>query len=227
MWDYPGPMPTPPQPLPLTPCHPHVAELPVLGQPPRERADAARNRARLLDAAAALVEAQGAENVTMEAVAAAACVGKGTLFRRFGDRSGLMFALVDHAEQEYQLAFMSGPPPLGPGAPPLERLEAFGVASIRFLLRYLDLFLAAEPCASKQCLVAARTVRVSHVGTLLRLAGGGADTELTAQTLVAYLDPVLLNHLVQQCHFPVERIEEHWRDLVRRMTGSQLPSTVR
>lgn len=211
------------------PCDAHLSveppapvELPVLGQPPRERADAARNRARLLDAAADLVDEYGAEHVTMEAVAAAACVGKGTLFRRFGDRSGLMLALIDHAEQEYQQAFLSGPPPLGPGAPPRERLEAFGISTIRFQLRYLDLFLAAEPCASKQCLVPARALRVTHVGTLLRQAGGGGDIELLAQTLIGYLDPALLNHLHEQCGIPVERIEDNWRDLVARVTSRQL-----
>ncbi|MFV2121511.1 TetR family transcriptional regulator, partial [Streptomyces sp. Act-28] len=56
--------------------------------PPHLRADAARNRARLLEAAARLAAEQGAANLTMEAVACAAQVGKGTVFRRFGDRSG-------------------------------------------------------------------------------------------------------------------------------------------
>jgi AcrR family transcriptional regulator len=207
-------------------------ELPVLGQPPRERADAARNRVRLLDAAAELVDAHGAAHVTMEAVAAAARVGKGTLFRRFGDRAGLMLALVDHAEQEYQQSFLSGPPPLGPGAPPLERLEAFGVSTIHFLLRYLDLFLAAEPCASRRCLVPARALRVTHVSTLLRQAGCDGDAELLAQALIGYLDPILLNHLHEQRHLPVERIEDGWRDLVARaalppVRAAQVPGGAR
>jgi AcrR family transcriptional regulator len=196
-----------------------VVELPVLGQAPRERSDAARNRVRLLDAAAELVAELGAEHVTMEAVAATAQVGKGTLFRRFGDRAGLMLALIDHSEQEYQQAFIAGPAPLGPGAPPLERLDAFGPATIRFLLRYLDIFLAAEPCASKRCLVPATALRVSHVTTLLRQAGARGDTEVLAQTLVGYLDPALLHHLHRQRRFPLERIEDGWRDLVALVRG--------
>lgn len=60
--------------------------LPMADGVPHERADAARNRRRLLDAAQRLVAEQGADHVTMEAVAAAAEVGKGTVFRRFGDR---------------------------------------------------------------------------------------------------------------------------------------------
>ncbi len=199
-----------------------TVELPVLGQPPRERADAARNRVRLLDAAAQLVERYGAGQVTMEAVATAAHVGKGTLFRRFGDRAGLMNALIDHAEQEYQQAFMSGPPPLGPEAEPLERLEAFGVSTIRFHLRYLDVLLEAEPCATRRCLVAPRMLRTAHISMLLRQIAPGGDTELLAQTLVTQLDPVLLHHLNQQLRFPIERIEHGWLDLVRRLTVRQL-----
>ncbi len=73
------------------------------------RADAARNRARLLEAAARLVAEQGAACVTMEAVAAAASVGKGTVFRRFGDRTGLLAALLDHSEKKFQAAVLGGP----------------------------------------------------------------------------------------------------------------------
>ena len=63
--------------------------------PPKERADAARNRAKVLEAAAELFARHGVESVSMDAVAAAAGVGKGTLFRRFGDKAGLAVALLD------------------------------------------------------------------------------------------------------------------------------------
>ena len=83
----------------------------------QERADAARNRARILEAAGALVAEQGIECVSMEDVARAASVGTGTLYRRFGDRAGLAFALLDEQTRDFQNALISGPPPLGPGAP--------------------------------------------------------------------------------------------------------------
>ena len=67
---------------------------------PRERADAARNRARIVDAAQRLFAEQGVAGVTMEQVARAAGVGKGTVFHRFGDRAGLAMALLDHGERE-------------------------------------------------------------------------------------------------------------------------------
>ncbi len=69
----------------------------------------------------------------MDDIAAAAGVGKGTVFRRFGSRAGLMMVLLDEDERASQQAFLFGPPPLGPDAPPLDRLVAFGRE--RLLLR--------------------------------------------------------------------------------------------
>lgn len=104
-----------------------------------ERADAARNRARLLEAAARLVAERGAEHVTMHEVAETAGVGKGTLFRRFGDRDGLLLALLGEAEAEFQEAYTEGLPPLGPGAPARDRLVAFGCALIERIAADADL----------------------------------------------------------------------------------------
>ncbi|MFD4642409.1 helix-turn-helix domain-containing protein [Lentzea sp. NPDC058436] len=60
-----------------------------------ERADAARNRAAILAAATELISSRGIEAVSVEDVALAAGVGKGTVFRRFGDKAGLVRAVVD------------------------------------------------------------------------------------------------------------------------------------
>ena len=112
-------------------CHgrPSRAQrLAVADQSPHERGDAARNRTLLLDAARRLIAERGTDAVTTDDIATAAGVGKGTLFRRFGSRAGLMMVLLDEDEKTQQQAFMFGPPPLGPGAPPLDRLLAYGRA---------------------------------------------------------------------------------------------------
>ncbi|MBA3798066.1 MAG: TetR/AcrR family transcriptional regulator [Geodermatophilaceae bacterium] len=91
-------------------------ELPVLDVGVvRERADAARNRVRVLAAAERLFAERGVPGVTMDDVAAAAGVGKGTLYRRFGDKGGLAMALLDEQERELQQQMLTGPAPLGPG----------------------------------------------------------------------------------------------------------------
>ncbi|NEY31243.1 TetR family transcriptional regulator [Streptomyces sp. PRKS01-65] len=202
------------------------AELLQLGADDTEcglRADAARNRARLLEAAARLVAEHGAAGVTMEAVAAAASVGKGTVFRRFGDRTGLLLALLDHSEKKFQAALLGGPPPLGPGAPPLERLRAFGCAVLRRTADELDLQLAAEPGAERRFTAPPRRFLRGHVVLLLRQLLPGADVELLAHALMAYLDPVLVHHLTRQCQMPPARLEQGWLDLVARVTHTGPP----
>lgn len=105
-----------------------------LGQPHGERADAARNREHLLEVAREMVAQLGAEKVTMDGLAERACLGKGTVFRRFGTRAGIFRALLDADERAFQGEVMRGPAPLGPGAGPVPRLAAYGRARIDFLL---------------------------------------------------------------------------------------------
>src|SRR5690242_9620563 len=193
--------------------------LPLADEAPQGRADAARNRLLLLEAASRLVAEHGAEHVTMEAVAAAASVGKGTVFRRFGDRTGLLMALLDHTERQFQAAFFSGPPPLGPGASPVDRLHAFGCRVLHETRDRLDLYMAAEPDASRRFSYAPYRVRFAHVAMLLREAVPGADSVLLAQTLMGYLEPALIHHLTRQCGMPLERLESGWHDLVKRTTS--------
>lgn len=192
--------------------------LPLAAQTPPMRADAARNRTRLLEAAARLVDEYGPEHLTMDAVAAAASVGKGTVFRRFGDRHGLMLALLDHTERVYQESFLSGPPPLGPGAPPVERLKAFGAATLRHMAANLDILLAAEPQAHRRCASPPRRVGTTHVTMLLREADIGGDVELLAEALMGYLDAALLSHLTRERGMSLDRMETGWVDLVSRVT---------
>jgi AcrR family transcriptional regulator len=115
--------------------------------PPKERADAARNRAAVLEAAARLFAEHGVAAVSMDQVAAAARVGKGTIFRRFGDKSGLANALLDAREHALQEAILHGPPPLGPGADPPDRLAAFAGAYLDYLLEHRDLVRMSETAA--------------------------------------------------------------------------------
>ncbi|GGS77249.1 TetR family transcriptional regulator [Streptomyces griseoviridis] len=219
-------LPPPPGPRPQLPVE-LLDTLPSGFDPvadePCLRADAARNRARLLEAAARLVAEHGAAGVTMEAVAAAAQVGKGTVFRRFGDRTGLLMALMDHSEKKFQAALLSGPPPLGPGAPPAERLRAFGLAMLSRAGEELELQLAAEPAPERRYTVPARRFHRAHVALLLRQAAPDADSELLAHTLLSSLDPALIHHLTVQCGQPLERLERAWTDLVARTTGTAPP----
>ena len=159
--------------------------------PPRERADAARNRAAVLDAAATLFREHGVAAVSMDAVAAAAGVGKGTLFRRFGDKAGLAVALLDARERELQDAILSGPAPLGPDEPvPGERLVAFVDAYLTYALDHLDLLRVSET-GSAGARYRIGAYRFWHRHTALLLAHR-ADPDADAHTLLA---PLAAEHL--------------------------------
>lgn len=115
-----------------------------VGEPPAERADAARNRRKILDAAARIFAERGADGLSLDEVARTAGVGVGTVYRRFGDRAGLMFALLDDRLLQFEEDFLHGPAPLGPGAPPGERIRAFLHALAELVVSQLDLVLLAE-----------------------------------------------------------------------------------
>src|SRR5689334_5342937 len=78
----------------------------------------------------------------MEQIAAAAGVGKGTVFYRFGSRFGLMAELMRERAVALQDDVENGPPPLGPGAPAGERLLAFLDATVDLIARNKGLLAA-------------------------------------------------------------------------------------
>ena len=86
----------------------------------RRRADAERNREKLLDAASALVmEGQG--ELSLAAVAERAGVGIGTLYRHFHSRDALLAALYRNEVERLQAAAET----LAKDLPPLEALKAW------------------------------------------------------------------------------------------------------
>lgn len=156
--------------------------------PRRERADAARNRARILASAEALFAEHGVGAVSMDQVAAAAGVGKGTLFRRFGDKAGLAVALLDARERDLQQAILSGPPALGPGVEPAARLDAFVTAYQDFLDVHLDLVRMSETASpGARYRIGAYRFWHRHVTVLLMAARPDLDADYLAHALLAVL----------------------------------------
>lgn len=159
-----------------------------------ERADAVRNRALVLAAAERLFAERGATHVSMEDVAAAAGVGKGTLYRRYPDRSALAAAVLDEHERRLQEQLLAGPPPLGPGAAPAQRLAAFYSAMVDLLDAHLDLTLAAETGPARFS-TGAYGFWTAHVRVLLREADRPDPADLLAEVLLAPLAAELYRRL--------------------------------
>jgi AcrR family transcriptional regulator len=192
-------------------------ELPVAGPAPRERADAVRNRARILDAATQLFAQHGVDCVSMDAIAEAAGVGKGTLFRRFGDRAALVRAMLEEPEIAFQEGFIRGPAPLGPGALPCDRLVAFGHALLDNLECHGDLVLAAEIRAGARFRSPVYGAYRAHVLTLLRDADldvGADGLEYAADALLAAISAELVLHQRRGRDIPLSALKEGWSQLV-------------
>jgi AcrR family transcriptional regulator len=185
---------------------------------PHERGDAARNRALLLEAARELVGRRGADAVTMDDVAAAAGVGKGTLFRRFGSRAGLMMVLLDEDERASQQAFLFGPPPLGPDAPPLTRLIAFGRERIRFAHAHHALLSEAnrDPITRH---APAGNVNRTHVRVLLQAADTTGNLDAQADALLALLDADYVEHQLIDGGQTLETLADAWESVARKLCG--------
>jgi AcrR family transcriptional regulator len=193
-------------------------DLPIFGAP-RERADAARNRERILLAAERLFARDGVAGTSMDAIAAEAGVGKGTLFRRFGDRASLALALMETSDRAFQEAFIRGPAPLGPGAPPCDRLIAFGRGLLQQTAQHGDLLLAAQAARTPATRFASDPSGAYrlHVGMLIRQAAPDLDASYTAEALLASLNAEVVIYQLRQRAMTLNRLSEGWETIIRRL----------
>ena len=195
---------------------------PVSWGPPTERADAARNRRVLLATARAMLAEQGPDRLTMDALAEQAGVGKGTVFRRFGTRAGIFHALLDDEERGFQQQVLAGPPPLGPGAPALARLVAYGRARTEFLVRNREVARAALDGRSKGPAGWQTPMSLAHIRLLREIDPPTPDLEVLAIQLTGALDGPPLLYLSSDvlADSPVavtDRLGRAWENLIRRL----------
>jgi AcrR family transcriptional regulator len=113
----------------------------LITDPQPSRADALKNRALLLETAQRLFAEQGVENVSMTAIADAAEVGKGTLYRHFKSKSELCHALLDHETRDLQERSLRRLQNFGD---PLDDLAWFLEQIARFVIQNTRLLCAAS-----------------------------------------------------------------------------------
>ncbi|MYS81970.1 TetR/AcrR family transcriptional regulator [Embleya scabrispora] len=196
-----------------------------------ERADAARNRRAILLATEELLARYRPEQISMEQVAAAAGVGKGTVFHRFGSRMGLMHALMAERALALTEAVSVGPPPLGPGAPAAERLLAFLDAIVDVIARNKGL-LAALGHADTTTAKSDEDPRTAHpvygfwhghIADLLTAERPDLDAELQAHILLAGLQSRSILLLLEQGE--AERLAAALRSLARALLHAPTEDT--
>ncbi|MFG2847085.1 TetR/AcrR family transcriptional regulator [Kitasatospora sp. NPDC048296] len=161
-----------------------------------ERADAVRNREAVLAAADALFAGSDSpHSVSMDDIAAAAGVGKGTLFRRFGDRAGLIGAVI--AARLEPLRQAVGEAQDAAGSAPRQRVLALLDAALRFKIENRRLMSAAEDAGLNS------PYQAEHYGwwhDSLREALDGVpdvhDADFTAHALLAAIRADLVAYLI-------------------------------
>jgi len=188
---------------------------------PVERRDATRNRLKILDAARVLFEERDITSVTMEDVARAAGVGKGTLYRRFPNKGLLCQALLDEPTrrvQEEAMRLVSAP------GDPLVKLGKFLALLVEFVEENLDLLYGGnEPLCG-----ADRLARFNHPAydwrrwTILGLLQAAErvgelesdlDLEYTAAAILAPLDVDFYYYQRRVQGIPQQRISDGLRSL--------------
>ncbi|WAP54886.1 TetR/AcrR family transcriptional regulator [Streptomyces sp. S465] len=188
----------------------------------QSRKDAVRNREAVLAAADALfTRRESPEDVTMAEVAAAAGVGKGTLFRAFGDRAGLLRALYEARLAPLREAVETGPPPLGPATPPRQRVPALLDAVLCFKLDNRRLALALEESGSGSPYQAEHYERWHGLlRAVLEQIPGLTDGDFTAHALLAATRADLVEHLAGRERAPRERMRAQLADFTAKVLGS-------
>lgn len=185
---------------------------------------------RILDAALDLVAASGLRPLTMEAAALRAGVGRMTVYRRFGDRQGLIDAL---AARESRRLIDELDRAVDPSLPVAEGIARGFVASLHLIRTHplLDRFARHEPEAALTALNADGAAILSmsreFVASRLREAKGrrelpeGVDAEHVAELVVRLALSFLL---MPQSSLPLddpEEVAETARTLIAPMLGQR------
>jgi AcrR family transcriptional regulator len=208
------------------------------GSRPPRRADARRNYERILTVTRQLIADRGLDDVSTAEIAAAAGVGKGSVFRAFGDKAGIARALLEDDERRLQEQILTGPPPVGPGASPEERAVAFAAAYCDFLARNARLVLVSDAHPLRRFDVGSHVGWQLHLSALARSidAGTDADAEAVASAVLALLTPERYLYLVSAPSWSHERFTSTTVEAVRRLVapamsgnrvGRRKPGTIR
>jgi len=190
-----------------------------------ERADAARNRQTILDAADELFAlADAPASVSMDDIARVAGVGKGTLFRRFGDRTNLIRQVYAARISPLRAQIESGPPPLGPATPPLERITAIidAIARVKFENVHLMAALEGGTAGASGSLFNSPDYNDVHLllSDLINLHKKTTHARWTAHVLLGCVRADLLRHLAEVEGMTHRQIRSQLQEFVRSTVSS-------
>lgn len=197
--------------------------MPTIDQPQNDRSR--RTRAAILDATWLLLEEEGPERVTMEAVARNAGITRRAVYLHFSSRADLLLALHEHVDDRLDLAGSLQPVIEAPNA--VAALTAFArhLAAFHPKIRRIDLaLLRAKDNDPDVAVLVNRGLETWHEGCR-RIAQGLADEGLLAEPwtvdtaadfLWSFMFPDVIERLVVDRKWPLDRYGEVLETVMRR-----------
>ncbi|NSL43419.1 TetR/AcrR family transcriptional regulator [Streptomyces sp. 8P21H-1] len=170
-------------------------------------------RARILEVAAALVAESPDGDVSTRAVCEAAGVGAPALYRHFGDKEGLLSAVVDHGWDKYLATKRDRPP----GTDPVEDLRSGWDTHVEFALANPNLFRLMHSPAMRTPPAAALESHSILTADLRRAAAQGKvrmAPELAAQMIMSSNVGVALMLVSRPATFTDDSMSRRVRDAV-------------
>jgi AcrR family transcriptional regulator len=196
-----------------------MPELLFANETRQKRADAVENYALLLDTAKRLFDEQGVEHVSMSAIAEAAGVGKGTLYRHFPNKVALTQALLDAEQRDLQartFAYLLAQP-----GDPAQQLRWFIGEAFAFVSRNLSQMYVDDPLVACSLLdhPAHLWWRLTIRGLLARIHPG-TDVDYAADVLYVMLDARTIAFQRNALGYDIDRIVSGLLATVDRFTHS-------
>lgn len=203
-----------------------------------KRADAIANRELILDTAQRLFAEQGVANVCMAAIAEAAGVGKGTLYRGFANKGELCLALMDEDMRSFQNKTLQLLRDMH-NRPALTKLDAFLDQLVRFMGFHAPLLREAQMQGVLRDEITNQAsphmwLSWLHqtIGLLLQQAeqndeAHNLDIPYLIDAILAPLNADLFMHQRETLGFDLERISQGLRRLVLRGCGNSKLQTER
>ncbi|MEM8856884.1 MAG: TetR/AcrR family transcriptional regulator [Chloroflexota bacterium] len=190
-----------------------------------ERRDAAENRQLILATARKLFAEQGVAAVCMSDIAKEACVGKGTLYRRFSNKGRLCLALLDDELREFQNKVIQNFQEQTTNQIPIyEQLLWFVEQAVNFTSIHLPLMVEISAAGSEG---AVQDVNQPHFwfemtlkGHLLQLQNSQLispeeNLDYIASAILAPLDARIMKHHLETRGFTTKQITHGIQTLIR------------
>ena len=180
-------------------------------------------RTAILEAAEKVFAREGASGARVEHIAEAAEVAVGTLYNHFGDRRGLLDALITARREELLVALDLAMAQTA-GQPFVRRLEAFFGAALDHFERHRAFFVVAFDAAQPQSLVQPKRslLRELHARAQGLVKEGTRSKELRAE--YADVSPVLIVGILRALASsaalsPVRGVPENGAALAARLSN--------